>query len=109
MKPREILFGLAAALLLALVLSPFASPWPDGLEKVAADKGFLHKGEGKTVLAAPIPDYAWPGIKSERLSTRVAGVVGTLAVFGIAWGAAALLKVKRDGARHVTWPFFYRE
>jgi len=108
-KTREILFGLAAALLLALVLSPFASPWPDGLEKVAADKGFLQKGEGKPVLPAPLSDYTWPGIKSVRLSTRIAGVMGTLTVFMIAWGAAALLKGKRDSERHVTLPFGHRE
>jgi cobalt/nickel transport protein len=109
MKPREILFGLAAALLLALVLSPFASSWPDGLEKVAADKGFLHEGERKAVLAAPIPDYAWPGIKSERLSTRVAGVVGTLVVFVIAWGAAALVRTKHDSTGSAARSCFHGE
>jgi len=109
MKLRGMLFGLAAALLIALLLSPFASPWPDGLEKVAADRGFLHKGEGKPVLAAPIPDYAWPGIKSGRLAMRIAGVVGTLVVFIIAWGSAAMLKVKRDGAGHVTRASGHRE
>lgn len=108
MRTREILFGLATALLLALVLSPFASPWPDGLEKIASDKGFLQKGEGKTVLPAPLSDYTWPGIKSARLSTRIAGVIGTLTVFMVAWGAAALLKGKHDGARHVAQSWFHR-
>jgi cobalt/nickel transport protein len=40
-KAREILIGLSVALLLALVLSPFASASPDGLEMVAEQKGFL--------------------------------------------------------------------
>jgi cobalt/nickel transport protein len=97
-KPREILLGLAAALLLALALSPLASPRPDGLERVAADKGFLQKGEGKPALTAPLPDYTWPGIKSESLSTRIAGMIGTLAAFVITLGAAALLGLKRGGA-----------
>ncbi|MCX6357520.1 MAG: PDGLE domain-containing protein [Candidatus Aureabacteria bacterium] len=92
MKGRDMLLGLCAALLLALLISPFASPWPDGLEKVAGDKGFLQKGEGKPVLAAPIPDYAWPGIRREGVATAVAGVAGTLIVFAVSWGVAFLLR-----------------
>ena len=90
MTRREILLCLAAALALALLLSPFASPWPDGLEKVAAYKGFLHKAEGKPVLPAPLADYAWPGIKREGVATAVAGVAGTAVVFGVACGISAL-------------------
>ena len=92
MNKKEILFGLMAALFLALVLSPFASPWPDGLEKVAEDKGFLEKGDVDPVLPSPISDYAWPGLKSEKLATSVAGLVGTLFVFGMGYGLAALIR-----------------
>ena len=96
MGKYEVLFGLSAALFLVLVLSPFASQWPDGLEKVAEDKGFLEKGEVEPVLPSPIPDYVWPGVKSERLATSAAGVVGTLIVFGIGYGTAALIR-RRQG------------
>ena len=96
MKLRDMLIGLAAALLLALVLSPFASPWPDGLEKIAGDYGFLHKGGGKPVFAAPISDYAWPGIKSGRTATRIAGVAGTVIAFGLACGIGALARRKKQ-------------
>ena len=92
MSKREIIFGLMAAIFLALVLSPFASSWPDGLEKVAEDKGFLEKGEVKPVFNSPIPDYAWPGLESEKLATSAAGVAGTLMVFAMGYGVAALLK-----------------
>lgn len=98
MKAKEIVIGLAAALFLALILSPFASPWPDGLEKVAEEKGFLAKGEEKPALAAPVPDYAWPGVKSEGNATRIAGAVGTLVCFVVALGAAALMR-KSSGVR----------
>lgn len=98
MKARDIVIGLAAALLLALILSPFASPWPDGLEKVAERKGFLAKGEGKPALAAPVPDYAWPGVKGERNATRIAGAVGTIVTFAVGWGAAALIRRRRGDA-----------
>lgn len=94
MQRIEIFFGLIVALALATLLSPFASPWLDGLEKVAEDKGFLEKGEGEPVISAPIPDYAWPRLKSERLATQAAGAFGTLLVFGLGYGLAASIKRK---------------
>ncbi|MBU1912714.1 MAG: PDGLE domain-containing protein [Candidatus Omnitrophica bacterium] len=92
MNKRNIIFGLLIALLLAILLSPFASPWPDGLEKVAEDKGFLEKGEVQPSFTSPIPDYSWPGIGSEKIATSMAGIIGTLIVFGMGYGVAALLK-----------------
>lgn len=89
-----MLAGLLLAVLLALFLSPFASRFPDGLERVAEDKGFSEKGEVEPIIPAPIPDYSWPGLKSEKLATSFAGVVGTLTVFGISYGIAALIKKK---------------
>ena len=94
MSKKEILFGLIAAILLALILSPFASPWPDGLEKVAEDKGFLEKGEVEPAIPSPIPDYAWPGLKNEKLATSAAGIFGTLIVFGLGYGLAVLVRRK---------------
>ncbi len=94
MNKKEILFGLAAAVLLALLLSPFASPWPDGLEKVAEDKGFLEKGEGSPILTSPLPDYTWPGFRNEVVATSTAGLFGTLIVFGVAYGLAVLVRRK---------------
>jgi cobalt/nickel transport protein len=89
-----ILAGLLLAIVLATMVSPFASPWPDGLEKVAAKLGFIHKAEGKSpLLPAPIPDYALPGVRRQGLATALAGFIGTLLVFGAGyllarWAAA---------------------
>lgn len=94
MSKREILFGLALAIVLAVVFSPFASPWPDGLEKVAEDRGFLEKAEVEPLFSSPIPDYAWPAVKSEKLATSAAGILGTLIVFGLGYTLAALIKNK---------------
>jgi cobalt/nickel transport protein len=94
MRQREIVIGLAVALSIALFLSPFASSWPDGLEKVAKDLGFIEKGEGTEVLKAPIPDYKIPGLDNEGLSTALSGTIGTLAMFGIGFGVARLLRRK---------------
>jgi len=87
---------LLVALIVAAVLSPFASSSPDGLEKVAEDLGFLHKGEGEPVLTAPVPDYAMPGVKNESVATAAAGIVGTLLTFGAGYGLAKLVKRKKS-------------
>jgi len=95
MKKKDIILGLLAALFLAFFISPFASSWPDGLEKVALDKGFLEKGEVTPVFTSPVPDYAWPGTKSERMATSLAGIFGTLLVFSAGYAVATLLR-KRE-------------
>ncbi|NCP15946.1 cobalamin biosynthesis protein CbiM [bacterium] len=84
-------FGLGIAILLA-VLSPLASAHPDGLEWVAEQKGFLDIARGP--LYEIIPDYTFPGISNTALATIVAGILGTLLVFGVAL-AVAFIRRKR--------------
>lgn len=95
MNKKDIILSLLAASFLALVISPFASLWPDGLERVAKDKGFLEKGESAPLLISPIPNYTWPGVKNEKLATSAGGILGTFIVFGAGYGVATLLK-KRE-------------
>ena len=88
-----VLIGLGITLLLVLFLSPFASTSPDGLEKVAETKGFEEQGESwKFWKYAPLTDYALPGIKNEKVSTALSGLIGTLAIFLIALGVGKLIK-----------------
>lgn len=96
---KKILAFLLVALAVAVALSPFASSNPDGLERVAEDKGFLERGEGKEVITAPIPDYLLPGVENERLATAAAGFVGTLVTFGVTYGVARLMAGRKTGAR----------
>lgn len=79
--------GLVIALAVTL-LAPMASPHPDGLERVAEDKGFIEAA--KDAPYEIIPDYVLPGISNEALATIAAGIVGTLIVAGIAFGVARL-------------------
>ncbi|MGV8025732.1 MAG: energy-coupling factor ABC transporter permease [Anaerolineaceae bacterium] len=79
---RSILIGGIGIALLLAVLSPLASAYPDGLEKVAEDLGFLSKGQGP--LYNIIPDYAFPGIHDEKLATIAAGVLGVLLIASVA-------------------------
>lgn len=114
------LAGLAVAVALALIVSPWASSSPDGLEKVAEDKGFIEKAE-ETEPAwekAPIPDYAVPGLTTEvvdeetgevaeeptKLATALAGLIGTVGIFLIAWGLALVLRKKGgDSGGETSW------
>ena len=77
--------GLGIAILLA-VFSPFASAHPDGLEWVAEQKGFLNAAQGP--LFKIIPNYLFPGITNQAFATIIAGIIGTLIVFGVALGVA---------------------
>ncbi|MBC7333588.1 MAG: PDGLE domain-containing protein [Actinobacteria bacterium] len=93
MEKRDIKFivwMIVVSFVVALFLSPFASSYPDGLEKVAEKFGFIEKAEGAGVnLNFPIPDYLFPGIKNELWQTALAGFFGVLivlAIFGIFYG-----------------------
>lgn len=92
---KPVLVLLLVAMAVAIFLSPFASPSPDGLERVAEDHGFLEKGEGNAVISSPIPDYLFPGMKNEGLATSVAGLTGTLLTFGVMYGLARLVILRK--------------
>jgi cobalt/nickel transport system permease protein len=86
--------GLVLAVLLAIA-SPLASSDPDGLESVAEQLGFL-----TTAQAAPfdlIPDYSFPGLEGNA-ATIVAGIIGLLIVFGVAWIVAYLRRQRQSAA-----------
>lgn len=88
--------GLVVALVLAVFASPFASSSPDGLEKVAEDKGFLESAEGgETWTASPLPDYALPGVEAEGVSTGAAGLIGTAGIFAAGFGIIKLISLRR--------------
>ena len=88
--------GLLLALLLA-VASPLASANPDGLEWVAEQQNFLERAEGP--LFNLIPDYVVPGVSNEALATILAGILGTLIVFGAALGIAYVRRRKATGSQ----------
>ncbi len=83
----KLVWGVGLVIAIALtILSPLASSHPDGLEWVAEQKGFLDVA--KAPLYNIIPDYVMPGITNEAIATIVAGIIGTLIVFGVAMGVA---------------------
>ena len=86
-------FALILSILLA-VLSPLASSSPDGLEKVAGDKGFLDNAHSAPFQV--IADYVFPGVENEALATILAGVLGTVVIFGAVYGLAWLIRSRRS-------------
>lgn len=90
-----VLAGLAVALLLAGVVSFYASNHPDGLNYVAAKVGFSHT-QGSALKDAPFAGYAMRGVADQRLSGGLAGVVGVVVVGGLGGGLALLLRRRGD-------------
>jgi len=100
--------GLLVALLLAGVVSSFASSSPDGLD-AAARQGCTFDADdnitGGTCMAqqerdhqlkdSPLADYGIRGIDNEYLSTGLSGVLGVLVTFGV--GAGVFWLVRRRG------------
>jgi F0F1-type ATP synthase assembly protein I len=87
--------GLLVAAGLALLASPFADSSPDGLEKVAEDKGFRDTAKEHDLAESPVADYDVAPIGDERLSTGVAGLIGVLVTFGLGLAVFALVRALR--------------
>ncbi|MBK9927910.1 MAG: energy-coupling factor ABC transporter permease [Anaerolineales bacterium] len=78
--------------LFVVLLSPFASASPDGLERVAENIGFL--GNGQSSPYQVIPDYTIPFLGSTPISTIVAGAIGVMVVLALAFLAGRSLQKK---------------
>lgn len=85
---------LTISIIIGGFLSLFASASPDGLEKVAEEFGFLEKGNN--FISGIMPDYLFPGVMSEKIATALAGIIGTLLVFLILFGAGKVLYKKSN-------------
>ncbi|WP_328475205.1 PDGLE domain-containing protein [Actinoplanes sp. NBC_00393] len=99
--------GLLVALLLAGVVSSFASGSPDGLD-FAAREGCTFSAddeitggtcmlqqEGAHQLAdSPLADYAIRGVGNEFLATALSGVAGVLVTFAVGGGLFWLVRTR---------------
>lgn len=92
--------GLAAALVLAGFVSFYASASPDGLEKVAADKGIDQNVKEHAAADSPLADYSVKGVGDARLSGGLAGVIGVGATVAVA--AGIFWTVRRRRAQDLT-------
>ena len=94
---RFVTAALFVCLAVAFFLSPFASSNPDGLEKAAERLGFLNLGEVPAWGRSLMPDYAVPFLGETTLSGMVAGLVGTMLLFGLGWGVGVILRKRKRG------------
>jgi cobalt/nickel transport system permease protein len=84
-------YGVLAALGLVAFVAPFASSLPDGLEHVAERLGFA--ASALAPHAAPLPEYTVVSLAGDSplMSTVLAGSIGTLVAFAVAWFVARAL------------------
>jgi hypothetical protein len=89
--------AILVTLLVAGVASYYASSSPDGLEKVAADKGLDANATDHSLADGPLADYGVTGVDNERMSVGLAGVIGVVVTLAVAGGLFLLVR-KKDGS-----------
>lgn len=91
---KRYLYLVIVSLVIGGFISLFASSSPDGLEKVAEDKGFIVRA-----LEYPFdtlaPGYAVSGISSEVLAAVLAGILGSITCFVIIFLVTRLVSIKK--------------
>jgi len=96
-KNPLVVTGLVVSLVLAGGVSYYASSHPDGLEKVAGDIGFLDSAKESAVEDGPLAGYGVAGVKNERISGGLAGVIGVASTAAVSFGLFyALRRFKKD-------------
>jgi hypothetical protein len=96
---RFLLAGLALALLIAGVVSYYASRSPDGLTHVAQSTGFLDSAQGHATAGGPVAGYETKGVNDARLSKGLAGLVGALVVLAVMAGLVFVVRRKNTPER----------
>ena len=89
-----LIVGAVVALLLAGVVSYYASSAPDGLNRVANDQGISKNEKQHDLDDSPLAGYGTEGVDNERLSGGLAGVAGVAVTFAIVGGL--VLAVRRS-------------
>ncbi|MFJ2897503.1 energy-coupling factor ABC transporter permease [Streptomyces sp. NPDC087218] len=87
--------GLVTALVLAGFVSFYASSNPDGLEKVAADKGIDEKVEEHAAKDSPLADYGVKDVSDARISGGLAGVIGVGVTIAVGSGVFYVVARRR--------------
>lgn len=88
-KERQFAFGAFALASIAVLFSPFASSFPDGLEWAVQKFSFVEFRGFE--FSGIFPDYQANFIANQGLSTIVAGFAGIALVFCLTWGIGKIL------------------
>ncbi len=98
MEFKSLIIILVISLILAGILSPFASSLPDGLERVAQDLGFFEKESGLWKLPSPFSDYEFIFTSNPILATALAGIFGVVFLTIVGFSVYFLLKRSRKSS-----------
>ena len=90
--------GLVTSLVLAGVVSFYASADPDGLEKVAHDHGIDKTEKEHAAADSPLADYGVKDISDDRLSGGLAGVIGVGVTVVVGSGVFWAVRRRRSAA-----------
>jgi len=90
--------GLFVTVVVAVVVSQFASSSPDGLEYVADRQGFSEQAEDHDLADTPLADYGQNLESDGAISTGVAGLVGVAAALGVGFGLFWLIRAPKADA-----------
>lgn len=82
-KNKFLLGGILISIFVAGFISYYASSSPDGLEKVAEDKGFLDTAKDSANSGSFLADYGVAGIDNQRLSVGLSGLIGVIATLSV--------------------------
>ncbi|MEU5091851.1 energy-coupling factor ABC transporter permease [Streptomyces sp. NPDC021356] len=94
--------GLVTSLVLAGFVSFYASASPDGLEKVAHDKGIDKKEEAHSSANSPLADYGVKDVSDARLSGGLAGVIGVGVTVVVGSGVFWIVRRRRTAGPEAT-------
>ncbi|MFC9703270.1 energy-coupling factor ABC transporter permease [Streptomyces sp. NPDC056943] len=102
-SPKKLwIGGVVTALVLAGFVSFYASASPDGLEKVAADKGIDAKVEEHAAAGSPLADYGVKDVDNARLSGGLAGAIGVGVTLAVGTGAFWVVRGRRRTGQEAT-------
>lgn len=87
-----VLVGLVVTLLLAGVVSYYASSHPDGLNSVASSLGFATTARESATAGSPLAGYQVADVGDARLSGGLAGLIGVAVVGAVMAGLVLLLR-----------------
>lgn len=87
---------LVAALVVAGVVSAFASDAPDGLTAVSEDQGFASLEDEHDAADSPFAGYETEGVDDDGLSPALAGVVGVGVTFLLGGGLFLLVRGRSE-------------
>lgn len=98
-KSERLSIGIpvVSALIIGLVLSPFANGFPDGLEWVAEKFAFFT--ESAPIISSPFNNYSLSSINNEILAVSVAGFIGVIITFIAVFGLGYILNTKYGKAQ----------